>query len=257
MTIHPPHPPHLSRQQKASLRATLVKLGLLVLAMAVISVVLEHVGESHLSQVTAWVQAQGALAPIIFILVNALGVVLFIPQIIFTLVAGMLFGPFEGIVHATLGLSLGATACFLLARGVMRKPLERRMAHNPAYLKLEALSRNHPLKVLALSRTVPVFPIPLLSYLWGLTTIPFSSYLLVTMFCTIPETTFLTMGGHLLQTGVTGRAMSWPTIAALVGVALILLVIVTKARAALAREARAASPPAQPGDKAETPDQTS
>jgi uncharacterized membrane protein YdjX (TVP38/TMEM64 family) len=244
MNHHTPHPPRLSKRQKASLRATLVKFGLLLLVIAGFSVLLEHVGENHLTQLTNWVQDQGALAPAVFILVNALGVVLFIPQVIFTIIAGMLFGAFEGIVHATLGLSLGATACFFLARGALRKTLQRRMTRNPAYHKLEALSRKHPLKVMALSRTVPVFPIPLLSYLWGLTTVPFLSYLIVTMFCTIPETTFLTMGGHLLQSGVTGRGLSWTTVAALVVVALLLLFIVNKARIMLARESQsmAASP---------------
>jgi uncharacterized membrane protein YdjX (TVP38/TMEM64 family) len=226
----------LTRQQKASLRTTILKLLLLLLVMAALSLLLEHVGESHLTQLTRWVQAQGALAPLVFICINALGVVLFIPQVLFTIIAGMLFGPFEGIVHSTAGLTLGACACFFLARGALRNPLKRRLGRHSAYHKLEALSRNHPVKVMALSRTVPVFPIPLLSYLWGLTPAPFAPYLLTTVFCTIPETTFLTMGGHLLQTGVTGRNFSWGMVAGLAVVALLLLFIVTKARNMLAKE---------------------
>ncbi|MGE4558361.1 MAG: TVP38/TMEM64 family protein [Desulfovibrionaceae bacterium] len=232
----PLHSPHLNQRQKASLRATVLKLLLLVLVMGAFSIALEHVGENHLTQLTRWVQDQGALAPIAFILINALGVILFIPQVLFTIIAGMLFGPFEGVVHATIGLTLGACACFFLARGALRNPLKRRMGRHPAYHKLEALSRNHPIKVMALSRTVPVFPIPLLSYLWGLTPAPFAPYLLTTAFCTIPETTFLTMGGHLLQTGVTGHNFSWGMVAGLAAVAVVLLVIVTKARSMLAKE---------------------
>lgn len=60
------------------------------------------------------------LAPLLFIVVYALGSVVFIPGLPFNLAAGVFFGPFLGSLVALTGSAGGATISFLIARYGLR-----------------------------------------------------------------------------------------------------------------------------------------
>ena len=223
-------------EDKKSLKNTIFHIGLMIAVVAGISVVAEHFGQGHLTQFTDWIQEQGAVAPLVFGFINSLAIIALIPQTLFTLTAGLLFGPIIGVAVSISSLTIGGAACFLISRYGGRDYMQKRFGHLSIFKKLNRLSEKHPIKIVAISRLVPIFPIPLLSYIWGLTKVPFWPYCILSMLCPIPETIFLTTGGHILKTTITAGSLDLKNIAILAGAGIFMVLMVLKAGKMLAED---------------------
>ena len=184
---------------------TILKCVAAIAALGGLSFVLEHWGDRYSSRLTTFVAAQGSLGPLVFIAVNAFLTMLLIPQVIFTVIAGALFGWKLGTLYASVAMTIGAVAAFFVARYGVRERLQAHFADNAMFRKMQRLSRVHPLHVISLSRIIPVLPFPVTSYLLGITEVRSLPYALLTWVSMLPETVFLASGGHLLHTGITGR----------------------------------------------------
>ncbi|WP_415716614.1 TVP38/TMEM64 family protein [Maridesulfovibrio sp.] len=203
--------------------------GVLILILAGgVSFLTEHWGEGHLSVIVDWIKASGSFAPIFFMAVNTLGLVIMIPQTLFTVVAGILFGAVKGAGVCLCSMAVGSAMSFFLGRFVFRDRVLKKFQHDPNFMKMEMLSREHPLKVLALSRFVPVVPYAVANYLWAATGVRFLPFLIMSVLCLIPETVFLTAGGHLLSSGVRKGTVNWE-IVGLAGVAALLIFFLVRA----------------------------
>jgi len=66
------------------------------------------------------ISSYGALAPAVYILIYAVAPVLFLPGLPITIVGGILFGPFWGVVYTLTGSTIGASLAFLTARYAAR-----------------------------------------------------------------------------------------------------------------------------------------
>ncbi|MDP1708067.1 MAG: TVP38/TMEM64 family protein [Gammaproteobacteria bacterium] len=120
-------------------------------------------------QLLAWLDAQGAWAPLLFILIMALVVVLLLPGVLFTTGAGFVFGVVEGTVYVVLGTTLGATLAFLIARHLFG---ERATGFILMHARLQLVSEEltpQGWKIILLTRLVPFFPFKLSNYFFGLT----------------------------------------------------------------------------------------
>ncbi|HSW62913.1 MAG TPA: VTT domain-containing protein [Dissulfurispiraceae bacterium] len=139
---------------------------------------------------TAWLRQSGSistdgivrllnenpvLAPFLFILVYAVGPSIFLPSLPLTLGAGFLWGPFWGVIFSILGSTCGASVAFLLARYVMRDTVKARFGHE-RWQSLSDRVEQHGWKAVAFARLVPIFPFPVLNYLFGVTPISFVHY---------------------------------------------------------------------------------
>ncbi len=96
---------------------------------------------------------------------------------ILTLAGGALFGFWVGFVVVSFASTLGATAAFLLARFVLRDPVQRRFGSRLAVLN-EGFAKNGAFYLFTL-RLVPVFPFVLVNLLTGLTPIRVLTYMWV------------------------------------------------------------------------------
>ncbi|MGH1482902.1 MAG: TVP38/TMEM64 family protein [Geminicoccales bacterium] len=133
-----------------------------------------------------WVDHQGLIGPLLFVLIMALVVILLIPGIMLTTGAGFAFGVIEGSVAVVLGTTLGATVAFLLARygfGDRTAGIVRRHA------RLKAVSdqfATESWKIVLVTRLVPFFPFKLSNYVFGLTKIPLRGFVGGTLIGEIP-----------------------------------------------------------------------
>lgn len=168
----------------------------------------EHWGEGAMGRFSTYVSDQGRLGVVVFIAANALATMFLVPQGVFTVAAGALFGWKFGTAWAGIGMTAGAVGSFFLARYGVRDWLKRRFRDNPVFIKMQRLSVTHPLHVISLSRIIPVIPFPLASYMLGVTEVRSVPYALLTWLCMLPETLFLASGGHLLHAGITGGRAS-------------------------------------------------
>jgi len=165
------------------------------------------------------ISSYGALAPAIYILIYALAPVLLLPGLPITIVGGILFGPFWGVVYTISGATLGASLAFLVARYLARDWVASKLT-GPKWAKLDREVEQHGWKVVAFTRLIPAFPFNLLNYAFGLTKIPFSHYALATFFCMLPACiAFIVFSSSLLEL-IRGNLS--PT--ALLGLALIVAV---------------------------------
>lgn len=62
------------------------------------------------------VGATGAWGPIVFMLVYAIGICLFLPATLFTGIGAVVYGTFYGFIYNEIGAMLGATAAFFIGR---------------------------------------------------------------------------------------------------------------------------------------------
>lgn len=214
-------------------RKEIIKITLILSFVAISSIVLGKLGEDNLSSLMKAVDDAGNIAPVLFILCNAVGIVLVIPQTLFTIAAGLVFGTVKGTALSLMGMALGSSVAFFAGRLMLRDRLIRRFSGTRYFTKLEKLSENHPFKILALSRIVPILPYPVVNYIWSVTSVHFLPFIAMSLICIIPETFFLTAGGHILQTGITQRMVNWPIIVILVIAGSILLYLVSKMRSIL------------------------
>lgn len=134
----------------------------------------------------ATVRDLGPWAPLIHVMLFAVGTVLFVPGAIFGLAGGALFGPLWGTLLNLAGATLGATASFLIARYVaadwVRSKIGGRLQRLVTGVEAEGW------KFVAFVRLVPLFPFNLLNYALGLTRIPLAQYVLASLVCMAPGT---------------------------------------------------------------------
>jgi uncharacterized membrane protein YdjX (TVP38/TMEM64 family) len=121
--------------------------------------------------IVSHIQSLGPAAPIAFIAIYALAVVLLIPASLLTIAAGAVFGLIPGASYALIGATLGSTAAFLLGRYVARRLVQRRLNTMPRFVAIERAVSARGRRIVFLLRLSPVIPFNFLNYALGLTTI--------------------------------------------------------------------------------------
>lgn len=123
-----------------------------------------------------WVRGQGALAPVVFVAGYAAAVVALVPGSLLTLAAGAIFGLRDGVAIVFVGAVAGASAAFLIARHLGRRPFERRLAGDSRFAAIDQAVSREGRKIVFLLRLSPIFPFSLLNYGLGLTRVRFADY---------------------------------------------------------------------------------
>jgi uncharacterized membrane protein YdjX (TVP38/TMEM64 family) len=127
-------------------------------------------------QMRAWAQSIGVAAPLLFLLGHALVTVAPIPRTVFTLAAGLLFGPVLGVGLSLVATTLSAVLAFGLVRrlagGVIRPYLDRRILRT-----VDARLRRRGWLAVASLRLIPAVPFSMLNYCSALSSIAFRHYL--------------------------------------------------------------------------------
>ncbi len=197
---------------------------LLLLFLLISAVVLVRVtGISHyLNEDTlkGLISQYKTMAPLVYIGIYSVAPALFLPGLPLTVAAGILFGPFWGVVYAITGATIGASIAFLIARYIGRDWVEQRIT-GERLKRLDQEVARHGWKVVAFTRLIPLFPFNMLNYAFGLTRIGFFTYALVSFFCMLPAAiAYVVFSASLLD--VLRGNISWKFI-----VGLLLLAVVT------------------------------
>jgi uncharacterized membrane protein YdjX (TVP38/TMEM64 family) len=148
-----------------------------------------------------WIKGMGILAPIAYILLRTVAIVLtVVPNAPLDVAGGVLFGPFLGTVYSLIGSEAGAITCYLLAHAMGREAITRLLHREFAF------SGNYPQRQLAyiilFARLDPVFSFALVSYGAGLTGMSLRAFAVATMIGMTPGTILLNYYGKSFFTGV-------------------------------------------------------
>ena len=132
----------------------------------------------------SWIASAGWIGRLVFVALMVMGTSVFLPNSVFTLAAGLLFGPLEGCVLASLGTLLAAVADFLLSRSLLGSVIQVWIAQRPRLASLERAIIREGWRLLALVRLSPLSPV-WVSYLLGTTRLPFRTFV-ATSLCLLP-----------------------------------------------------------------------
>jgi uncharacterized membrane protein YdjX (TVP38/TMEM64 family) len=182
-------------------------LGLVACGLAFFFIV-QAIGPERLR---ATVAATGPLAPIAYVLLKALTVVVTpVSGTPLRLAAGTLFGFWEGVILSVLGSVLGGSVNFWIARRFGRRVVLRLLGPNALVRVDPLLGRLNDWRALVLARIVlaPIWDV--ISYGVGLTRVRFRTYLIVALLCDIiPSMILVGVGSSvaevgMMETGVAG-----------------------------------------------------
>jgi uncharacterized membrane protein YdjX (TVP38/TMEM64 family) len=135
-----------------------------------------------------WVQGIGPWGAVLFAAAYVPAAVFFVPGSLLTLGAGFIFGIGKGTLIVSLGSTAGAAAAFLVARGFAHDWVARRIAARPMLAAIARAVETEGFRIVFLTRLSPVLPFNLLNYAFGLTAVPFRTYLLASWVGMLPGT---------------------------------------------------------------------
>ncbi len=204
---------------------------LALLAVAFLLVFLYFLDVQELFQVAlAWISDLGPWGPVFFIVFYILATVLFLPGLIPTMAAGVLFGVIRGTLLVSISSISGATLAFLIGRYLAREWVAAMIRGNQKFEAIDAAVAEEGWKIVGLTRLSPVFPFNLLNYAFGLTQVSLKDYFLASWIGMLPGTVMYvyigSLAGNLASLGSGERSRTsaeW----ALYGVGLMATVVLT------------------------------
>jgi uncharacterized membrane protein YdjX (TVP38/TMEM64 family) len=203
---------------------------LLILIGSVYLYNLQKSGTITIDKVFNFVKTSKYLAPLIYILIYAIGPSLFFPSLILTIVAGMLWGPFWGVVFAITGATIGCSVPFLISRYILHDNVKKLFGLK-RWERLKKHVEKDGWKVVAFTRIIPIFPFPFLNYLFGITPIKFLHYVFASFFFMLPACiAYVYFGSGIFELIVKGNFTPLLIAILLISLVMILPMIFKKAK---------------------------
>ncbi len=215
------------------MKKNIIKIAMAVAIVAIVYFVLkfygvtDHIQLENVPKIKTWVASFGAIAPLVYIGLYLVSTVFFLPGTPVTVLAGFVFGPLWGVFYASIASIISVSAAFLIARYVARDLVESWVKDNAQFRKIDEQVEEQGWRIVMLTRLVPIFPFNLQNYAYGLTSIRFATYVLVSAVFMLPGTAvFVQLGGAF----VSGEGNIWKTLLYLgiAGVLLLLLSLLPK-----------------------------
>jgi len=158
----------------------------------------KYISLDGLNQLRDWIDGFGILAPLAFMGIFILATVAFLPGLPLGLLGGAIFGAVWGTLWTLIAATIGATLAFLVGRYAARDMVSSLMQKNENLKKLDEGIEKHGWRMLMITRLVPVFPFNAQNYVYGLTRVKFSTYVIFTAIFMIPGTAVFTFAGGSL-----------------------------------------------------------
>jgi len=134
------------------------------------------------------VRSWGWMAPLVFIAIQALQVIISpIPGEITGPVGGALFGTWLGLFYSTIGLTIGTLFCFWVGRK-WGEPLVRPWLSEHHWNRMNFILEAEGAIICFILYLVPGFPKDIVSYLFGISPMPFWLFAIVSTVARIPGT---------------------------------------------------------------------
>ncbi len=120
----------------------------------------------HLPAFERWVQSHGITGFVVFVLALVVCTSLFVPDTIFAVAAGVLFGLVWGTILVVVGSLLTAGLDFAISRHLLRARVRRWLEQRPKFAAIERAVAREGLRLQFLLRLTPVHPVTV-SYVLG------------------------------------------------------------------------------------------
>ena len=174
------------------------------------------IGEK-LGALRGWIESLGPWGPLVFVLIYIAATVAALPGSAVTVAGGALFGSVLGVILVSIGATVGASLAFLISRYFARDAVGNWLSKSEKFQKLDKLTAEHGAIIVALTRLVPIFPFNLLNYGFGLTRVPFWTYVFWSWLCMLPGIALYVVGADAVTMGLAKGQVPWGLIGAAFG----------------------------------------
>jgi uncharacterized membrane protein YdjX (TVP38/TMEM64 family) len=155
----------------------------------------------HGEQLREAILAKGVFAPLIFITLQILQVVVApIPGEASGVLGGYLFGALPAFAYSTIGLTIGSWLAFMVGR-LLSDLVRRRLEHTAIYQRFNHLVSKGDFAIPFILFLLPGFPKDSLAYLLGMSHMPLPVFLFITVVGRIPGTLLLSFQGAEIYQG--------------------------------------------------------
>lgn len=185
-----------------------------------------------LDQSMLWIQQSGWTGWVWFIVLYALSCVLFLPGSVLSLGAGAVYGFWSATILVSLGSIAGAAANFMITRYLLRAWVAKKFAQSRRFRALNHAIAQDGLRILFLTRISPVLPHSLVSCAFGLSTMPFWKYMLVSWIGFLPISAAYAYGGAIIGRAAKGGLhqgpYAWAAYTVELGITLLITIWITR-----------------------------
>ena len=215
----------MNDEKKGAARPSGLWRPVLLLGAVILIIALSRIfgaGE-HLARLRDWIAGLGPSGPLVFAVVYALATVAALPGSVLSVAAGALFGPVLGVLTVIIAATAGASLAFLVSRYFARQAVAGWLEKNDRFRRLDDLTEKHGGIIVAITRLVPLFPFNLLNYGFGLTRVPFKTYVWWSAVCMLPGTILYVVGSAAIYQAAAEGGVPW----ILVTVVVLVLVLIS------------------------------
>ncbi len=154
-------------------------------------------------QLQSFISRSGNAAAVLYIGLFALLPAFFFPVAVLALAGGLLFGLLWGSIYTFIGAVLNCSFMFFLARYAGREKVQALLEKKLSSVwqqRLQNLNSGGGFLLLVILRLIPAVPYNLINYAFGLSAMPFRTYLLASAIGIIPGTlAFINIGDKALD----------------------------------------------------------
>lgn len=182
---------------RAALRRLVRNAVIAFIAVCAVLVTSYLVPVPTVASVRSWGEDLGPGFVWVFFLAYALVTVFPIPRTVFTVSAGVLFGPVVGLIGALISTAVAATLGFLLARWAGRDRVTPFLSR-PVVMTIDARLAARGWLAIGSLRLIPICPFWLLNWCAGLSSVRLLPYLTASVIASAPGTVAVVLLGNAL-----------------------------------------------------------
>ncbi len=158
-------------------------------------------------------------SPLALIALHAAAVAFAVPNTLFCLAAGFLFGLGPGMVYATLGTFFGSLAAFGVGRLFLRRWLVGWLAGFRSASRILAALGSAGIRTVCLTRLSPLFPFAFQNFGWAATPVRFRNYAVGSFLAVPVGASFFAHLGAAAKAGATlaTESFSWSAALTIIG----------------------------------------
>lgn len=134
----------------------------------------------HVPAIEAWIASQGVWGYVVFVAATVVLTSLFVPDTVFAVMAGVLFGVWGGTAIMAVGCLLTAALDFALSRLFLEQAVRGWLARNPRLAAIERAVNREGFRFQFLLRLTPINPVTV-SYVLGATDTRFLPFLVASL----------------------------------------------------------------------------
>jgi uncharacterized membrane protein YdjX (TVP38/TMEM64 family) len=207
------------------------KLILFIVLLSLLIVLFRLTGwGDKVTTLRSWIAGFGSLGPLIFVIIYIIAVIAAVPGSVITVLGAALFGSFFGIILVSIASTIGAGCAFLIARYLARDFILQKIGQNEKFRKLDRLTHEYGAIMVAIARLVPLFPFNIVNYGFGLTAVPFRTYIFWSWLCMLPGTILYVVGTDAVVSGLAAGKIPWLLVFVLVAVIIVLALLIRQAK---------------------------